>query len=160
MKFPQNFQINLKLRLLLNSNFCVIFVVFYRANCMRLSARIAGGTKAQESDLRGIVRTFTHHFYYIHCQSKESTENPEISTKNVENNVFAMFFFSSIFKVSLQTKNSSHFCGGTLVRVGNESRIVTAAHCLFEPDSEVRVPHEMVSFILIRVKLMRLIVIE
>lgn len=38
----------------------------------------------------------------------------------------------SIFKVSLQYSDGGHFCGGTYVVEGNESLIVTAAHCLFE----------------------------
>ncbi|XP_055299913.1 trypsin Tyr p 3.0101-like [Sitodiplosis mosellana] len=36
--------------------------------------------------------------------------------------------------VSIQTIENEHFCGGTWIRFGNRSQILTAAHCVFVDD--------------------------
>lgn len=50
--------------------------------------------------------------------------------ENLTLNLYAFLGNCQTFKVSLQTYNGDHFCGGTWVQVGNVSQIVTAAHCV------------------------------
>lgn len=111
--------------------------------------RIVGGATAKSGQFRGIVskivvgcvdyrQMFVIFYFILEKQSKKRRKSDKYSDET------ELVFLQLCFKVSVQTWKGDHICGGTLFDdFGNNTHVLTAAHCVVNLKKRVLDPRKV-----------------